>query len=1240
MKKLYKIISLLLVFSFVLGTVNFVLADNTVTAEKEKIVVNGTTYFEAESGTAYAPMQLYKDSTVSGGYYMMPAEDASPGSSPQRNYAHLVYDITVPEDDAYYVWMRVRSNSHAKYYTCFDDGVYRKQNSFDDVAYKDEWMWVCDDKYWLTEGDHQFKIRYYSDVMQYDAFYITNDYKFTPEGGIDSIVDPNEIYTRDENGNIENLYYALPNILPPDEHPRLLFRKSDIEEIKKNLTHEQNVAAYNALLSKAAYKTDGKLPELKYGQASNINMNIALMIESNAFLYQLTGDKSYGEKAIKVARNYMESCMIDKANATSTGRTIMQAVWSTALCYDWCYDLLTEDDKEFLLFHMLYNTRYSEPSYPPVKYEAPSNSQIQGHIMEFQLLGGMMAVAVATYDEAPDYYNVVAGRIQQHLIPTVNRLNESTYYEDGSAYGMYRHYYQVLNNYIFKGMGFENVYYEEGLSLLGYLYTRQPDGEIIAEGDEYNYHKTGYIGSDNYIFFLLGNMLENSYLKTEYYRANRKDDMTTNLPGHITPAMWLIVNDVDVECDKSFRNFPLTTYTGADNAHMFARTSWDEGFDSNAVICTMNLKNRFSVGHQHKDSGHFNIYYKGLLALDSGAYEGSSFVDSDGKSVTSVGYGSPFHVGYTRQSIAHNTMLVYDPNETKTNTATNIFSTYDGGQNLPVKAPWNIYHIKDYDSDAAIVGETLSYNWGPDLQKPTYSYMKGDITKAYSDKVEEYQRSFVFFNFEDETYPAALVVFDAIRSSSPTFKKTWLLQTEEEPEIDGNTTIVTRDTIDYTGRIVNQTLMPTTGVTINKIGEDFDGINTYWVNGIKYEMKPKSETAEVGNWRVEISPKKAEKQSYFLNVLQIGDNSEYITPLQAKLVEETEVYVGVEIKDHVAYLRKDGLSKGKTFTINPSKSDAERFFAITGLAEGKWTVYDENGKQIAQEYAYKMHDSISFKAKGDKFTLKYTPVTGLVAPDYSVYGLATDDEKGIDVIIDGCYETFREEWIYKDDTVYAPLSETMMKFDIGTYTVSNTYLEVDTDTVKHKFVVGTDGVINVDGVLYAPIDLLEKVFSCKIEYNKISSIVSITYGNRERDRVKIHRYDDPDIVNIATMYAEGDLSAPTTNALDNDKATYSCIIDEGSFVAVLSEESTISKIGLFWYNGSKRNEFFDLYVSPDGENWTEVFKGQSDGVTDGFEYVDVSSTDKYKYIRIDVHNNTGGTYNSLTEIKVYRGDSK
>ena len=65
-------------------------------------------------------------------------------------------------------------------------------------------------------------------------------------------------------------------------------------------------------------------------------------------------------------------------------------------------------------------------------------------------------------------------------------------------------------------------------------------------------------------------------------------------------------------------------------------------------------------------------------------------------------------------------------------------------------------------------------------------------------------------------------------------------------------------------------------------------------------------------------------------------------------------------------------------------------------------------------------------------------------------------------------------------------------------------------------------------------------------------------------------------------------------------------------------------------------EFFDLYVSADGENWVEVFKGQSDGKTNGFEYMPVSQQGEFKFIRIDVHNNTGGTYNSLTEIKVYK----
>ena len=78
MKKLNKIISLLLVFSFVLGLCPLVYADET---EFNGIKVDGTTYFEAEDGIIYTPMSVIKDSGASGGYTVEPPVDATLGSS-------------------------------------------------------------------------------------------------------------------------------------------------------------------------------------------------------------------------------------------------------------------------------------------------------------------------------------------------------------------------------------------------------------------------------------------------------------------------------------------------------------------------------------------------------------------------------------------------------------------------------------------------------------------------------------------------------------------------------------------------------------------------------------------------------------------------------------------------------------------------------------------------------------------------------------------------------------------------------------------------------------------------------------------------------------------------------------------------------------------------------------------------------------------------------------------------------
>ena len=86
---------------------------------------------------------------------------------------------------------------------------------------------------------------------------------------------------------------------------------------------------------------------------------------------------------------------------------------------------------------------------------------------------------------------------------------------------------------------------------------------------------------------------------------------------------------------------------------------------------------------------------------------------------------------------------------------------------------------------------------------------------------------------------------------------------------------------------------------------------------------------------------------------------------------------------------------------------------------------------------------------------------------------------------------------------------------------------------------------------------------------------------------------------------------------------------------MLAESAEISKIALCWTKGNARQEIFELYVSEDGEKWTEVFAGKSDGVTNGFEYHAVDNI-KAKYVKVVCHGNTVNSYNSLAEIKVYK----
>ncbi len=128
------------------------------------------------------------------------------------------------------------------------------------------------------------------------------------------------------------------------------------------------------------------------------------------------------------------------------------------------------------------------------------------------------------------------------------------------------------------------------------------------------------------------------------------------------------------------------------------------------------------------------------------------------------------------------------------------FAGNDGGQKLPGKE-WGA--PEDYNDllQNFKTGSVLAQGFGKDVNNPDYTYLKGDITEAYTSKVSDVKRSFVFLNLKNDTIPAATIVFDKVVSSNKAFKKTWLLHSIEEPKILGNETVISRTKNDDSGEI-------------------------------------------------------------------------------------------------------------------------------------------------------------------------------------------------------------------------------------------------------------------------------------------------------------------------------------------------------------------------------------------------------------------------------------------------------
>ena len=432
----------------------------------------------------------------------------------------------------------------------------------------------------------------------------------------------------------------------------------------------------------------------------------------------------------------------------------------------------------------------------------------------------MLSAGIAIYDEFPEMYRLAAGRFFREHLPARNWLYGGHAYHQGDSYGPHRFSWDTYPLWIFDRLGAGNVYNpEQRFVPYLWIYATRPDGQRLRAGDTFAHSAPRGRPWDQYI----GTLLTASYygdgiLLDQFRRQGGSGGNET-----IFEVLW---RDTRLQ-PKSIESLPLSRYFGSPFGWMVARTSWGQ----DAVVAEMKINEYNFVNHQHLDAGAFQIYYRGPLAMDSGLYSGSSGA-----------YGSPHCLNYYWRTIAHNSLLVYDPNE---DFGRRGYGN-DGGQRLPNgRSEARNLDVLLKPENGYRTGKILSHGFGPDPQRPAFTLLQGDITMAYGKKVRQVTRSFVFLNLGDAEVPAAMVVLDRVVGADPEFRKYWLLHTTEEPRVDSTSAVAECTQYGNHGRLTLDVLLPaTTNLALDKVGGPG---REFWVFGTNYANDPDPQRFQRGS---------------------------------------------------------------------------------------------------------------------------------------------------------------------------------------------------------------------------------------------------------------------------------------------------------------------------------------------------------------------------------------------------------
>lgn len=605
-------------------------------------------------------------------------------------------------------------------------------------------------------------------------------------------------------------------------------------------------------------------------------------MEGWALSWQLTGNNTFAERAVAAMRTKHVS-----AGGKATRSWVDYARWS--LAFDW---LLTFQGFDRALKERVAGELKDGAAamIASPDFSDPGEMSYHNYALRYLALAAFTTAAVEGYSDLNRAWREKIEKGLANILETTNVVSpEGSYHESMDYMRITWASMTLIAELQRTTTGVDPAYRFPVFRNMGttYLYKLLPDGTPSREGDnEYpilDSRDTAVVGyavnrfKDPYSAWLLR---KSGFFAKEW----------------VLPVLEFLWDDPEVAprdpALSSEEELPRQRYFPG-VGHLVMRNGWKPESTWIEFDC-----GPYFAKHQHLDQNQFTIYHGGYLAIDSGA----DYTDTE----------SPHYLNYYRRTVAHNSVLVYDPAE-KFFWSDNVLpAANDGGQRMDSSRYWNtIRSPEDWERTRDIwdLGSVLVFDHLPGH----YHYAIGDASNAYSrTKVRHFTRELLY-----APQHGSLFVFDHVVSKDPTFRKAWLLHGVNQPAVDqavGTSSQAAQDFrnaktfrfVNGSGELLVHPLLPRDRVVTIRGGKgnEFytpgDDHGGAWGSGESWPLEP-AEGAPLpedpklqrmwklfwgedfnkilssnrknvvpGSWRVEVSPALPAEEDFFLHVLEIG----------------------------------------------------------------------------------------------------------------------------------------------------------------------------------------------------------------------------------------------------------------------------------------------------------------------------------------------------------------------------------